>query len=458
MSLVRKNPRRPSSDEPTRSLDVAQAAFEANGFRVREREAPQEHVFTLVYQPPGAFDVGAKIFVSYLDTARPVLDFITVPRDQRHKGFGTRVLRSFNMALSEAGYTSYSFQCADGGQAGDDAAAFWTKVLAKEVNPGDVVEVHLQKRAKENPFSVSRRDLEDAIKHADVYGDQGWTVEDFDVEDLGKISLRKLREFDGVDAWLDVSAEDFKGLSTEDRLEQLKSFRGPQWAERAAKWVKDGVPPIVVIEAPTESDATDVPMHVQIGDGRGRVNFAVALGLKSVPVVYMRYRGLKENPLPQNFEPPDLETLYRSLCSLIGVSVQRAAQANATCPFSREDVENFVVYCTDAMKAAPSPELVFSSWSKKGWPKGLFLRGGHIEAHGTVIPGNVEMTASVTQLTDEERVKKDGTVEYYQHPDLDDLRASSEWEEYRPEAGRANFYYLGEPPWQRPRHLPRKNP
>ena len=32
---------------------------------------------------------------------------------------------------------------------------------------------------------VSTKDLYDAIEHADIYGDQKWTLEDFDIEYLG---------------------------------------------------------------------------------------------------------------------------------------------------------------------------------------------------------------------------------------------------------------------------------
>jgi hypothetical protein len=51
--------------------------------------------------------------------------------------------------------------------------------------------------------------------------------------------------------------------------------------------LSEGVPPIVVIDAPVVDEAH---LHRQIGDGRGRVNFALAMGLKTLPVVIMKWK------------------------------------------------------------------------------------------------------------------------------------------------------------------------
>lgn len=129
------------------------------------------------------------------------------------------------------------------------------------------------------------QDMLDAIEHADLYG-QGWTLDDFIVSPLGEMPIDRIRGFDDFSSWVDVDPSDYEGLSVEERVEKLAEFRGPEWARRAAKWLTEGVPPIVVIDAPDEDG-----LHEQIGDGRGRINFALAMGLESLPVVRMTWKN-----------------------------------------------------------------------------------------------------------------------------------------------------------------------
>jgi hypothetical protein len=134
---------------------------------------------------------------------------------------------------------------------------------------------------------ASEQDMLDAIQHADLYGDQGWTLDDFNILPMGEVPLSRVRGYEDWGGWIDVDPEDFAGMSTEERLAELSSFRGPKWAARAAEWLTKGIPPIVVIDAPIVDEAH---LHRQIGDGRGRVNFALAMGLKTIPVVIMKWK------------------------------------------------------------------------------------------------------------------------------------------------------------------------
>lgn len=142
-------------------------------------------------------------------------------------------------------------------------------------------------------IKASVKDMEDAIQHADTYGDQGWTINDFKIINLGEISLERIADYDDFSSWVDIDPEEFSGLSTDERLALLADFRGQEWANRAATWLKTGVPPIVVIEAPVVSENE---LYQQIGDGRGRVNFAFAMGLETLPVVLMKWK----HKLPKN--------------------------------------------------------------------------------------------------------------------------------------------------------------
>lgn len=135
----------------------------------------------------------------------------------------------------------------------------------------------------------SHADMMDAIEHADSMGDQGWTVADFDLKFLGNLDVRDLGQYDDLSSWMDFKPGEFKGQPVEDRLEELRSFRGPQWFERAKHWVKDGIPPIIVITAPDSEEGQEM---TQIGDGRGRTNFAAVMDMK-LPVWEMTFKGTK---------------------------------------------------------------------------------------------------------------------------------------------------------------------
>ncbi len=134
----------------------------------------------------------------------------------------------------------------------------------------------------------SRQDLEDAIEHADAYGSAGWTPEDFSLEFLGNLTPDQIGEHDDLSSWVELDPEDFKGLNMKEKIALLADFRGLDWAQRALGWLKRGIPPIVVIEYPDPEEGTP---REEIGDGRGRVNLAIALGLK-VPTWKMTHRDL----------------------------------------------------------------------------------------------------------------------------------------------------------------------
>lgn len=137
----------------------------------------------------------------------------------------------------------------------------------------------------------SARDLQDAIDHASDFSSEPLSLEDFNLEFLGNLSVDDLRQYDDVNAWLDLQPDDFEGLSNEEKVAALGEFRGPKWGIMAAKWLKAGkIPPIVVITTPEMT---------QIGDGRGRVNVANVFGLK-VPTWHLVYKGIQERKMKKS--------------------------------------------------------------------------------------------------------------------------------------------------------------
>jgi hypothetical protein len=160
----------------------------------------------------------------------------------------------------------------------------------------------------------SQKDLLDAIDHASDFSNEPLSLEDFNLEFLGDLSVDDLRQYDDVDAWLDLRPDTFQGMSDEEKVAELGQFRGPKWGVMAAKWLKAGkIPPIVVITTPEMT---------QIGDGRGRVNVASGFGLK-VPTWHLVYKGMQEQKMKKS-----------DLVKLIQESVAKALKE-----YDRGDIE-----------------------------------------------------------------------------------------------------------------------
>jgi len=116
----------------------------------------------------------------------------------------------------------------------------------------------------------------DAIQHADVYGDSGWTPDDFTLTFEGCLTVKDLEHYESLD-WLDEL----------DTADELPRFRGEAWAMMARRWTTEGIPPILLITTPDEDG---IP-STQVGDGRGRTLFAALMKMR-LPVWHMRLKKL----------------------------------------------------------------------------------------------------------------------------------------------------------------------
>jgi tRNA nucleotidyltransferase/poly(A) polymerase len=140
----------------------------------------------------------------------------------------------------------------------------------------------------------SHKDLMDALDHADTYKDEEFSLKDFSLKFEGNLSPKELLKFDSLD-WMDLDPR-----ATSHDPEELDNFRGKDWITRARTWEKTGIPPIVVITAPDLHE--NGKLFTQIGDGRGRVNFAALTGMK-LPTWHLIYnKPIKTAQLKKNFD------------------------------------------------------------------------------------------------------------------------------------------------------------
>ena len=122
------------------------------------------------------------------------------------------------------------------------------------------------------------KDLYDAIDHA-LGPDNLYYLDDFTLSYRGKLEVDDLWDYDDLFGWLETDEGDPSSLDY---------YRGTEWEEMSRKWLKEGIPPIVVITAPDPYEE-DGSVMTQIGDGRGRVNFANAYAMK-IPVWHLEIK------------------------------------------------------------------------------------------------------------------------------------------------------------------------
>lgn len=137
------------------------------------------------------------------------------------------------------------------------------------------------KFAKPDPFRNVEHDIEESIDHVSDYlylkGQKDLKEIPFEwlnVQKVENFPTRDLWNYEDVDSWLDAEKNELKLKSKNDRIRFLKLLRG----NHAISWIQDGIPAIVLV---------DFVGNRFVGDGRGRINFAVGMGFETVPVVIL---------------------------------------------------------------------------------------------------------------------------------------------------------------------------
>lgn len=123
------------------------------------------------------------------------------------------------------------------------------------------------------------KDIDDAIQTA-IEGDyikSNSRVDDFSIEKK-TLPLSEILNYDDYGSWGQWEKGELKNLDKTELTGELTHFRGKKWAELAKTWIKDNslISSIVIF-----------PELGLIGDGRGRVSFAVGMKLKTLPVILL---------------------------------------------------------------------------------------------------------------------------------------------------------------------------
>lgn len=136
-----------------------------------------------------------------------------------------------------------------------------------------------------DPYRNEQKDKHDALLHFFETIDNGEIdpAIKFD-ESRGIMPLKNILDWDDYSSWGDFTTDELKDLEPKELLETLAHFRGSDWANKAITWLSDSIPAIVLVEG---KDSRGHTIRT-IGDGRGRVNLAIGLGIKNLPVLILR--------------------------------------------------------------------------------------------------------------------------------------------------------------------------
>lgn len=123
----------------------------------------------------------------------------------------------------------------------------------------------------------SPQHIQDAIEHASQF-DKQFSRYDFALKYEGYLTVDEIGEFDDLSSWVEVESP-----------EDLEDFRGGSFNREP-----QDMPPIILITTPYEGTC-----GTQVGDGRGRVNFAIAHNLR-LYVWHLIHRGCKDDNLSES--------------------------------------------------------------------------------------------------------------------------------------------------------------
>lgn len=129
-----------------------------------------------------------------------------------------------------------------------------------------------------DPWRNQYQNIRDALDHAVDFYDVDPIDEDLDPDDFVAtrtyMSLDELYDYDDVGAWLETEPGELLELGPDELETWMYKKRGTHFAPE----LEEGLPAIVVL---------DTPQFTGVADGRGRVNYAVGIGIDTFPVILL---------------------------------------------------------------------------------------------------------------------------------------------------------------------------
>lgn len=138
-------------------------------------------------------------------------------------------------------------------------------------------------------FSSSKVDTEKyfqkAVKAADTFDDFDWSLADFEVKNIGVVTLDSLEEMVRFGEWVKNEPKELTGLDAEERIDQIKSFDIKKRKKAKIYLNNPGVrPPVVLVTAP---DSNNDSFYTRIGYGKELINLHILLGLQDIQVYHL---------------------------------------------------------------------------------------------------------------------------------------------------------------------------
>jgi len=126
-------------------------------------------------------------------------------------------------------------------------------------------------------------DIDDALEHVQLSLDfsDPMPIECFSVTPHPRFRVSRLGEYDDLSSWGEWRHGELADLSGDALLTEMVGFRGRGWAQQAMLWTPSTMPAIVIVELRRDS---------MIGDGRGRVSFALGMRWKTIPAVMLKQK------------------------------------------------------------------------------------------------------------------------------------------------------------------------
>jgi len=148
---------------------------------------------------------------------------------------------------------------------------------------------------------INPNDLADAFEHAESYNEQELNSLDFEYEYYAKYPIKKLYQFDDIDAWVEWQPGEL--INDADARREIGTFR-----DEAPKWIKNKkIPlssPIIVVNS---KEGT------VIGDGRGRVSVSIGMGWKTIPTIIAKQTKSKKidgSLVVVDIQPEYMDNIY----------------------------------------------------------------------------------------------------------------------------------------------------